>query len=133
YEQSGLNCRQPSKAHVLACDTPLGNITVEQDRSTAILNRLTASRPARQRFVALGVVGPGLSGRGDILGSCPLQNFLRPLSPLRIVGVNRKQDPAFLHATLVPPGFIFWDSHSDQGACNTTDRSPDSHPCPTRH
>src|ERR1017187_10092101 len=83
--------------------------------------------------VALALVGARFTRRSDILGAGPLQDFLRLLGPLGAVGVDGEQDPAVFDAAFVPFGFIFRDSHSNEGSRDPADRTPPPRPCDSRH
>jgi len=56
---------------------------------------------ASHRLAALPEVRARCTRRGDILRTGVLKNFLRALSPVRIVGVHGKENTALLHASLV--------------------------------
>src|SRR5882762_2633927 len=60
--------------------------------------------------------GADFSGGGNILGACLQQKFLRPLSPLRAVGVNGNQYAAALHALLVEPRLALRHAQAKQGS-----------------
>src|ERR1035441_6378830 len=76
------------------------------------------------------MVGARFARRSDILGAGPLQDFLRLLGPLGAVGVDGEQDPTVFDAAFVPFGFVFRDSHSNEGSRDPADRTSPSRPCP---
>src|SRR5690349_19595513 len=76
-----------------------------------------SSHFAKTGFITL--FGSGFTGRGNILGTRPLQNFLSLFCPLRIVGMHGEQYSAILNAALVTLSFVLRDSQSNQGTCET--------------
>src|SRR5678816_4221885 len=75
----------------------------------------------------LCTVGLGLARGRNVLGASAFQDLFRFLRPLGIVRVNRQQNPAIFYSPFIPFGFVFWDSHSDQGSREAADCAP--HAC----
>src|SRR5579863_8339659 len=109
----------PTNARVRPTALDVGPAT---DRSPQLLALARLDSFGQMRV--LGVVRRGFPRRRDVLSSGAFQDFFRSFLPVRVVTVNRDQNSAVLHTTLVPLGFVFWNSHSDQS-------SRDSADCPT--
>ena len=64
---------------------------------------------------------PAFLRRRDVLGSCVTKHFLRPTDHDRVAAMHRKQNSAAADSPFVPFGFVFGNSHADQGARESAD------------
>src|SRR5512133_196767 len=83
--------------------------------------------------VRITKVAFGLTGRGDILGACLLENPLAFARPFLVVRVHRQQNPALPYPTLVPLRVVLRNPQSDERAGHAADGSASAHAREGRH
>ena len=64
--------------------------------------------------VSVAFFRSGFGCGGNILRTGVVQDLLGLLRPLRIVRMDRQQNPAIFHSAFISLGFVLGDSHADQ-------------------